>query len=95
MIADGGFLTCINPETGNIIYQTRVGNPGAYFATPVAANGLIYLFGYNGRLTVIKAGDKFKIVTRYNFKDNIVATPAIIENSIYIRTKKGLLAYSD
>jgi outer membrane protein assembly factor BamB len=95
MIADGGFLTCINPEKGNIIYQTRVGNPGAYFATPVAANGLIYLFGYNGRLTVIKAGDKFKKVAQHNFKGNIVATPAIIGNSIYIRTKKGLLAYSD
>jgi outer membrane protein assembly factor BamB len=95
MIADGGFLSCINPETSNIIYQTRVGNPGAYFATPVAANGLVYLFGYNGRLTVVKAGDKFKIVARYNFRDNIVATPAIIGNSIYIRTKKGLLAYSD
>jgi len=95
IIANGGFVTCINPETGNLIYQARVGNPGAYFASPVAANGLLYLFGYNGTLTIIKAGDELKIISQHDFKDNIAATPAIIGNSIYIRTKKGLLAYSD
>jgi outer membrane protein assembly factor BamB len=95
MIKDGGFITCVNPVTGNIIYQTRIGNPGAYFATPVAANGIIYLFGYNGKLTMIKAGDELKIIGQHDFKDNIAATPAIIGNSIYIRTKTGLLAYSD
>jgi len=95
MIANGGFITCINPDAGNIVYQVRVENPGAYFATPVAANGLLYLFGYNGKLTIIKAGDELKIVAQHDFKDNIAATPAIIGNSIYIRTKKGLLAYSD
>ena len=95
MIKDGGFLTCINPETGNILYQARIGNPGGYFASPVAANGFLYLFGYNGKLTIIKAGDELKIIARHDFRDNIAATPAIIGNSIYIRTKTGLLAYSD
>jgi outer membrane protein assembly factor BamB len=79
---------------GNIIYQTRLGNLGACFATPAAANGLVYLFGYNGKLTIIKAGDELKVVAQHDFKDNIAATPAIIGNSIYIRTKTGLLAYS-
>jgi len=95
MIANGGFITCINADTGNIVYQSRVGNTGAYFATPVAANGLLYLFGYNGKLTIIKAGDELKIIAQHDFKDNIAATPAIIGNSIYIRTKTGLLAYSN
>jgi outer membrane protein assembly factor BamB len=95
MIKDGGFITCINPESGKILYQARIGNPGGYFASPVAANGLLYLFGYNGKLTIIKAGDELKIIARHDFKDNIAATPAIIGNVIYIRTKTGLLAYSD
>ena len=95
MIKDGGFITCINPETGNILYQDRIGSTGGYFASPVAANGLIYLFGYNGKLTIVKAGDVLRIIARHDFKDNIAATPAIIGNSIYIRTKTGLLAYSD
>ena len=81
------FASCVN--------KTRAGNTGAYFATPVAANGLLYLFGYNGKLTIIKAGDELKIIAQHDFKDNIAATPAIIGNSIYIRTKTGLLAYSN
>lgn len=94
MIKDGGIITCINPETGNILYQDRIGSTGGYFASPVAANGLLFLFGYNGKLTIIKAGDELKIVARHDFRDNIAATPAIIGNSIYIRTKTKLLAYS-
>ena len=71
-----------------------MGNPGAFFATPVAANGLIYLFGFNGKLTIIKAGDKFSIEGRHDFRDNIAATPAIVGNNMYIRTKSRLLAYT-
>lgn len=95
MIKDGGFLTCVNSGTGNIIYQTRVGTPGTYFASPVAANGFLYLFGFNGKLTIIRAGDEAEVLAQHDFKDNIAASPAIIGNTIYIRTKTGLLAYSD
>lgn len=94
MIKDGGFITCINPETGNVLYQSRIGNPGPYLASPVAANGFLYLFGYNGKLKILKAGDKLNIVGEHDFKDNIGASPAIIGNTIYIRTNSGLMAYS-
>jgi len=95
MIKDGGFITCVDPENGNVLYQTRIGNPGPYMASPIAANGLLYIFGYNGKLKILKAGDEFKVVGEHDFKDNIGATPAIIGNTIYIRTNHGLLAYSD
>ena len=94
MIKDGGTFTCVNPETGKVLYKSRIGNPGSYLASPVATNGLIYVFGYNGRLKILKAGDEFKIVAEHNFKDNIGATSAIVGNTIYIRTKKTLMAYS-
>jgi outer membrane protein assembly factor BamB len=95
MIKDGGVMTCINPETGKILYQESIGGPGPYLASPVAANGLIYVFGYNGKLKIIEAGDKLKVVGMYDLKDNVAATPAIMGNSIYIRTKTGLRVYSD
>jgi outer membrane protein assembly factor BamB len=94
MIKDGGFITCINPETGNVLYQSRIGNPGPYLASPVAANGFLYIFGYNGKLKILKAGDKLNIVGEHDFKDVIGASPAIIGNTIYIRTNSGLMAYS-
>jgi len=95
MIKDGGILTCINPETGAVIYKTRIGNPGSHLASPIASNRNIYIFGYNGKLKIVKAGDEFSIVAEHDFKDDIGATPAIIGSTIYIRTRNSLLAYSE
>jgi outer membrane protein assembly factor BamB len=95
MAKEGGFITCVNPETGIVLYQIRDVSLGPIFASPIAANGYLYIFGYNGMLKVIKAGDKFEIAGEYNFKDQILATPAITGNTIFIRTKTGLLAYSN
>jgi outer membrane protein assembly factor BamB len=95
MIKDGGFITCVDPEKGTVLYQTRIGNPGPYLASPVAANGLLYIFGYNGKLKILKAGDEFKVIGEHDFKSNIGATPAIIGNTIYIRTNHALIAYSE
>jgi outer membrane protein assembly factor BamB len=94
MIKDGGILTCVNPESGKVIYSTRIGNPGPYIASPVAANGFIYIIGFNGRLKVVKAGDNLEIAGQYDFKESIGATPAIIGSTIYVRTKTQLLAYT-
>jgi outer membrane protein assembly factor BamB len=94
MAKEGGFITCVNPETGDVLYQVRAVNLGPIFASPVAANGYLYVFGLNGMLKVIKAGDKFEVASEYNFNDKILATPAIAGNTIYIRTKSSLLAYS-
>jgi outer membrane protein assembly factor BamB len=95
MIKDGGILTCINPETGEIIYQKRIGAPGAYLASPVIANDQLFVCGYNGKVTVLKTGDEFEILAQSDLNDNIAATPAIVGNSIYLRTKTALLAYQN
>jgi outer membrane protein assembly factor BamB len=95
MVKDGGILTCVNSESGNVLYTTRIGNPGPYVASPVAANGFIYIAGYNGKMKILKAGDKFELAGEYDFKDKIAATPAIIGNTIFIRTKTQLLSYSN
>jgi outer membrane protein assembly factor BamB len=94
MVKDGGTLSCVDPETGKVIYQKRIGNPGPHMASPVAANGFLYIFAYNGKLKVVKAGDVFEIAAEYDFKDNITATPAIVGNTIYIRTRNELFAFS-
>jgi outer membrane protein assembly factor BamB len=94
IVKDGGILTCVDPESGKVIYSTRIGNSGPYLASPIAANGFLYIFGFNGKMKVIKAGDKLEIAGQYDFKENIGATPAIIGNTIYIRTKTQLLAYT-
>lgn len=56
MLKNGGWLTCMDSRTGKIHYQERIGGPGAAIASPVIANGYLYLAAYNGTIQVVKAG---------------------------------------
>jgi outer membrane protein assembly factor BamB len=94
MVKDGGIVSCVDPENGRVIYSMPLGNRGGYIASPVVANGNVYIFSLNGKMKILKTGDKFEIAGEYDFKDKILATPAIIGNNIYIRTRNELLAYS-
>jgi len=94
MCKHGGILTCMDGKTGEIKYSERIDASGAYFASPVTANGYIYIPSGNGIITVIKAGDKLDIISKNDLKEKIYATPAIVGNTIYIRTTDHLYAYS-
>jgi outer membrane protein assembly factor BamB len=59
----------------------------------VAANGIIYACSVSGVVTAFRAGPKFEIVARNELKDRIAATPAIVDNALYIRTSKHLYAF--
>jgi outer membrane protein assembly factor BamB len=93
MCKNGGILTCVDAEKGNIIYRDRIGVSGPYFASPVIANGHLYISSGNGVVTVIKAGDKMNIVAKNDLNEKIFATPAIFGNTIYIRTNQQLYAF--
>lgn len=95
IVKDGGIVTCLNPLDGHILFKENLGNRGPYICSPIAANGMIYLFSYNGKMSIIKASDKFEVVGRHDFKNKILATPAIIGNVMYIRAGNKLLAFSE
>ena len=99
MVKDGGLVTAYDAKSGNDVYlQERVAAPGQYFASPVAANGHIYFVTYNdGAVTVIKAGtDKPTVVVKNpKLDERVAATPAIADDTIYIRTDKHLYAFGE
>src|SRR6185503_11126173 len=52
-----GTLICRNAKTGERIYQERIGGKGgSYSASPVAADGKLYLTSEDGEVFVVKAG---------------------------------------
>ena len=53
-----GILTCYNAKNGERIYQQRIGEGGAYSASPVAADGKLYFSSEDGDVAVVKAGPK-------------------------------------
>jgi outer membrane protein assembly factor BamB len=93
LIRSGGLLACRDLETGALIYDNRIDAPGGYFASPVLADGRIYLASDRGTITVVKAGNSFEILAHNELGDPIVASPALAENTLYIRSAKKLWAF--
>ena len=87
-ISDGGIATCVEPLTGEIIWQERTAGPIS--ASPVHFNGMIYFLDEQGKTTVIKAGRKFEIIAENKIKERTLASFAISEGAIYIRSEKSL-----
>jgi outer membrane protein assembly factor BamB len=99
MVKDGGLVTAYDAKTGKEVYlQERVAAVGRYHASPVAANGHIYLMSLDdAAVTVLKAGSEKPVVVARNPKlgERAAATPAIADNTLYVRTDKHLYAFAD
>lgn len=95
MITNGGIITCMNGETGEVVYREKLSAPGAYIASPLMANEHIYFVSYNGRITVVKPGDKLNVVSRFNLKEKVAASPVASDNQLFVRTKETLYAFGE
>jgi outer membrane protein assembly factor BamB len=93
MIMDGGNVVCLNSRTGQILFRGRLGAPGAYLSSPLYANGYIYFASYNGKITIIKPGNKLNILARVDLHEKIAASPVALEKMLYIRTDSALYAF--
>jgi outer membrane protein assembly factor BamB len=92
---EGGILSCLDAKSGRLLYRERVGATGPYFASPVAGDGKIYASSHRGIITVLAAGDAFKVLTRNDLAEHIMATPALLDGKIYVRTEKHLYAFGE
>ena len=93
-VQDGGRLTAFSPKTGDLLFeQERIGSDGEYYASPIAANGHIYLCSTRGTVTVVSATDKLEVKARNNLGERIQATPAIADNKLFVRSASHLWAF--
>lgn len=96
VVRDGGMASCFDARTGKAFYQNRrLGALGQYFASPIAADGKIYTASKSGVVCVIEAADELKVLARNDLGEAIVATPAIAENTLYVRTAEHLFAFGE
>ena len=99
MVKDGGLCTSYDAKTGKEIYvQKRAVANGRYYASPVSANGNIYVVSLDeGAFTVLKAGTDSPEVVAENPKldEKTSATPAIVGDTIYVRTQNHLWAFAE
>ena len=81
-------MMCIDASTGEEIWSTHVRSN--YDASPIYVNGNIWFFSVKGEVLVIKAGRKYEVVTQNHMDSGIWATPAVLRNSVILRTQKYL-----
>ena len=94
MIKEGGILSSLDPATGQVLKQGRT--PDAleeYYASPVAADGKIFLVSASGKVTVVKADGQWEIVATNSLDEEVWATPAIAGSNLYIRTRNALYSF--
>jgi outer membrane protein assembly factor BamB len=88
-----GVVTAYDAKTGEKKYQDRfAGGTSAVTASPVAANGKVYFANEDGQVFVVKAGPAFEIVATNDMGSPVLATPAISEGRLLIRTASHLFA---
>jgi outer membrane protein assembly factor BamB len=87
---DVGVLTCADMKTGERVWQTRL--DGVFFASPVAADGKIYFPSQTGETIVVKAGRTPAILARNQLGERLVASPAISDGQIFLRSDARLFA---
>lgn len=94
MVNDSGILTSFDPATGNVLKQARLkGAIDKYFASPVGADGKVYLISQDGTVSVVSAAGEWEILAVNTLDDEVFATPAIADGRIYIRTRSMLYAF--
>lgn len=88
MISDSGMISCVDAKSGQPVWQKRLG--GAFSASPLYANGYIYFFGEDGEAPVIAAGDEYKLVANNKLGDGFMASPAVYQDSLILRSRSHL-----
>lgn len=93
LIRSGGILSCINADNADVVYRERIESPGLFSASPVIGNTHLYFVSDRGVITVVKPGDAFEVVHQADLGEPVPATPALDQNSLYVRTEKSLIAF--
>ncbi|MBK8315642.1 MAG: hypothetical protein IPL01_17190 [Acidobacteria bacterium] len=95
MVKTGGIITSLDPATGKMLKQGRSPNAlGEYYASPVAADGKVFLANTEGKITVLKAGAEWEVLAINEIGDEIGATPALSNGRIYVRTHSAMYCFS-
>ncbi len=93
VLANNGILDAYELETGEEIYRSRIPHLGSGFsASPVAADGKIYLSNEDGDMIVIAAGREFRHIATNPMGELLMATPALSEGVMYVRSAQSLFA---
>ncbi|MEO1996137.1 MAG: pyrrolo-quinoline quinone, partial [Planctomycetaceae bacterium] len=85
-VKDGGIVVTRDALTGQTVKRGRVPHTSAYYSSPVAGDGRVFLLSQRGGLTVLNQRSDWSVLATADFGEEAYATPAIHDGRIYLRT---------
>ncbi|HKY45212.1 MAG TPA: PQQ-binding-like beta-propeller repeat protein [Pyrinomonadaceae bacterium] len=92
IVKDNGVVFCLDAKTGAEVYGQQRLKAGTYSASPVLADGKIYVTSEDGVTSVVAAGPKFELLAENALNEYTLSSPAISDGRIYIKTSGHLYA---
>lgn len=92
LVADTGIASCVDLQSGEEIWTERLG--GKFSASPILADGKVYIGSQEGKVWVLEPGRSYKQLSVNSLDSEVMASPAAVENHLYIRTSKSLYKFA-
>ena len=92
LVTDNGVVYALDLKTGAVVWGPERLESGTYSASPVVADGRVYVTNEEGFTSVFAAGPKFELLAENPLSDYTLSSPAISEGQIFIRTAEHLVA---
>ncbi|MCO8122287.1 PQQ-binding-like beta-propeller repeat protein [Stieleria sp. TO1_6] len=92
MNSDDGVISARDPKTGDVVWQKRAG--GSFAASPIYAAGRIYMFSIEGEILTLRPGDSYDELAKTQLGDGFMASPAVVDDQMILRSKSDLYLIS-
>jgi outer membrane protein assembly factor BamB len=93
MTSEKGIASCVEARTGQQVWQERLG--GDYSASALASGRRVYFFSEGGLTHIVEAARSFKLLASNKLDDGCMASPAVADNALFVRTKTHLYRLED
>ena len=97
VVKSGGLSSCFDAANGKTHWdRTRLRAYGDYYASPIAADGKVFITSRNGFVIVLDGGgSELKILAKNDMDEEILATPSIANSRLFFRTRTGIICVSN
>jgi outer membrane protein assembly factor BamB len=84
---------CVEAKTGKVVWEERLTGAKEVSASPVLIDGKVYSINEAGRVSVFEAAAKFNLLAENDLGEEVMATPAVADGRLYIRTSNNLYCF--
>ena len=95
VVNDRGIMSCLDAKTGAAVFFNDTATTEIYTASPILADGKIYVTNEDGLTSVVRAGPNFAVIAENDLGEYTLSSPAVSDGQLFIRTDKFLYAIGE